>query len=212
MNPLTPTNQTTMNEREAKLQRDALAAGEPPPSAAARAMAVFCVPLRLVLAGVFLFAAYQKTGDSRKPQFFSESVSALWNKSLGGVLGSMLNDPAPDGKILPRRLPEHLVQVMTFSVPWVEIVAAVLLIIGLWTRSAAAVIFTMLIGFTVMYAAVILRGEDVACGCFGKSQLLCSGGVGWCHVGQNLTMAAMALVIMLTSRHVLAVDRKLARV
>ncbi len=186
-----------MNEREAKLQREALAAGEPPPSAMATALGLLCVPLRLALGGVFLFAAWQKTGDSRKPQFFLESVKALWSKSLGKPLGL--------------ELPDHLLQVITFCVPWVEIVAAVMLIIGLWTRSAATVIFTMLIGFTTMYIAVILRKEDVTCGCFGKSQLLCSGGVSWCHVGQNMTMAAMALIIMLTARHVLAVDRTLAR-
>lgn len=188
---------TPISEREARLQREALAAGEPPPSAAATALAIACVPLRIVLGGVFLFAAWQKAGDSTKPQFFSESVKALWSKSFG--------------KPLNITLPDHVMQLITFGVPWVEIVAAVLLIVGLWTRSAAAVIFTMLIGFTAMYLAVILRHEDVTCGCFGKSQLLCSGGVGWCHVGQNLTMAAMGLVIMLTSRHVLALDRAAAR-
>jgi len=196
---VTPTSEATMNEREAKLQREALAAGEPPPSAMASALGVICVPLRLVLAGVFLYAAWKKTGASNAPQFFSESVKALWKKSLGG------------GKPFDNELPDHVIQLMTFGVPWVEIVASVLLIVGLWTRSAALVIFTMLVGFTTMYIAVILRKEDVTCGCFGKSQLLCSGGVGWCHVGQNLTMAAMALVIMLTTRHILAVDRSLAR-
>jgi uncharacterized membrane protein YphA (DoxX/SURF4 family) len=188
---------TTLNERQVVLQREALAAGEPPPSRAATALAALCVPLRLVLAGVFLFAAWQKAGDASKPQFFSESVKALWTKSLGTPLGFAL--------------PDHLMQVITFCVPWIEVVAAVLLLVGLWTRSAATVIFTMLLGFTSMYIAVILRHEDVKCGCFGKSQLLCSGGVGWCHVGQNLALAAMALVIMLTARHVLAVDRRLAR-
>lgn len=205
-----PANDANLTEREAKLQREALAAGEPPPSAGATALAIACVPLRIVLAGVFLFAAWQKMHDSKAAQIFSEAVQALWKKSWGGVLGSF--DPlGRDGKVVPRALPDHLVQLTTFGVPWVEIVAAALLIVGLWTRSAAAVILMMLLGFTSMYIAVILRHEDVNCGCFGKSQLLCTGGVGWCHVGQNLTMAAMALIILLSSRHILAVDRKLAR-
>lgn len=206
-----PVSEDALTQRQARLQRDALAAGDPPPSALASLLGAVSVPLRFVLAGVFLFAAWQKTGTAAAPQLFSESVNALWNKSFARPLGSVLDHLWGGPRDAGARLPDHLVQTITFSVPWVEIVAAVLLIVGLWTRAAAGVIFTMLIGFTAMYAAVILRGEDVKCGCFGKSQLLCSGGVGWCHVGQNLTMAAMALVIMLTTRHVLALDRRLRR-
>ena len=82
-----------------------------------------CVPLRLVLGGLFVFAAYNKLipqgegATSSGPQGFAWTIQAF---KLG--------------------LPDWFVRFSTFTTPWIEVVAGVLLIIGVWTRGAAMVI------------------------------------------------------------------------
>lgn len=61
--------------------------------------------------------------------------------------------------------PARLVPVL----PWVEIVLGALLVSGIglpWTAVAAA---ALLVGFTLLVAARVLRGDAVPCGCFGET-------------------------------------------
>jgi putative oxidoreductase len=54
--------------------------------------------------------------------------------------------------------------------PWIELVAAVFLIVDLWRRAAAAVIAAMLALFVAALSSVLVRGIDIGgCGCFGAA-------------------------------------------
>ncbi|MCC6429059.1 MAG: DoxX family membrane protein [Phycisphaerales bacterium] len=139
--------------------------------------------LRLVLGGLFVFAAYVKlTG----PLDFSDSVKAF--------------------KILP----DHLAQLATFAVPWTEMVCGLALIVGCWTRSAALLVSVLLAVFIAGIISVLWRGLTVNCGCFGKLQPFCTGPLGWCNIGQNAGMLGMGLVLAVFGGGLLSVDRALA--
>lgn len=146
------------------------------------------VPIRLGLGALFLWASYMKIGPANGPQVFSGSINAY-----------KLN------------LPEHLVVLATFGVPWTEALVGVTLILGVWTRASAAVVAGMLTMFIALGVSALNRGLSIKCGCFGDRTLLCEGGVSWCHVSQNAVFALLALIVVLWPRPALAIDRLAGR-
>lgn len=134
----------------------------------------------LALAGLFLLAAYNKLMGPNGPQLFMASVQAFK---------------------LP--LGEFLTRLSTSATPWVELVAAVLLLRGVWARAAATVLALLLVVFIVLIVQALVRGLNVDCGCFGKLSPFCTGPLGACNIIQNGVMLAGALLIALTPRHAL---------
>lgn len=131
----------------------------------------------LAIAGLFLLAAYNKLMPPNGPKLFSASVQAF---KLG--------------------LPDILVRFVTSATPWVELIAAVLLLRGVWSRAAATVLGLLLVGFILLIAQALLRGLNVECGCFGKLSPFCSGPLGACNLVQNAVMLAACLLIAMTPR------------
>ena len=98
-------------------------------------------------------------------------------------------------------VPSNLVAV---TLPWVELVAGLLLIAGVWRREAALVVALMLVVFLGAAASVLARGIDVQnCGCVSVAKEAVESawppawtrGVGWFLVARNLLMLAGALAI-----------------
>jgi uncharacterized membrane protein YphA (DoxX/SURF4 family) len=135
---------------------------------------------RVIVAALFIFAGYIKISD---PQQFAFSVNAF------------------------KLLPEHLVILSTFAMPWMELIAGVMLLAGVWTRAAAAVISAMLVAFIFGITSVIYREMDVSCGCFGKFEIPCKGSLGVCHLVRNGVMLAMAGLVVLKGPGPLTFDR-----
>lgn len=123
---------------------------------------------RVLIGGVFLFAAYAKLSD---PQSFSESIQAFRITEW---------DP--------------FVLFSTYALPCTEAIAAVMLILGLWSRAAAFVIAGLLIVFIVAVISVLLRHLDVHCGCFGRFRLFCGPEIAWCKVWENSVLTAITAV------------------
>jgi len=99
--------------------------------------------IRLVVGAVFIYAAIPKIA---RPADFAWSVA----------LYQML----------------HYSRVNFFAVvlPWVELIAALALIVGLWTRGAAVVINALLVMFVVaLLHAASHRIEMTTCGCFSQA-------------------------------------------
>lgn len=140
---------------------------------------------RLAVAALFLFAAYQKLfASSDAPQKFALSINSF--------------------KILP----EHLVPLAAAAIPWIEVICGLLLIVGLWTRAASALLGVMLIAFTIAVASVLLRNMSLTCGCFGKFSLICAHDkMSWCKVGENAIILAPTLLVAIFGGGFLAMER-----
>ena len=65
-----------------------------------------------------------------------------------------------------RILPGFLVNITALTMPWVELLAGLALILGVWTRPARWLIFAMLVVFIVAIAFNLLRDNAIDCGCF----------------------------------------------
>lgn len=135
----------------------------------------------VVLAALFLWAAFNKLRPPNGPDLFSDSIKAF-----------KLN------------LPDWLTRFSVGTVPWVELLAGIALILGFWSRAAATVFALLLVVFLVLIIQALARGLNVECGCFGKLSPFCPPTIGTCNIIQNSILLLIALIIALTPRHKLA--------
>jgi uncharacterized membrane protein YphA (DoxX/SURF4 family) len=163
--------------------------------------------LRLGLGGLFLFAAYQKLFASPfSHQNFYEAIRAF--------------------RVVPATADwDWLLVAATFIIPWVELVAGVALVLGLWTRSAALVIGLLLMVFIAGIVSVTLRKWHADCSCFGQYKLLCGNkalpqalavfrdapAVGWCKVVEDGAMVLAAAAAWTWGGGLISLDRALWR-
>ncbi|MFZ4573435.1 MAG: DoxX family protein [Phycisphaerales bacterium] len=139
---------------------------------------------RVVIAGLFLFAAVMKLQNIPA---FALAIQAF--------------------RIIPDHA-GHLTKFGAYFVPWLEIVAAGMLLLGVWTRAAAAMICVLLLAFLGMIIAVMVRGIDTTCSCFGKLDLMCSGAIGPCHVVRNTILFMVTGVVVVLGPGPLTFDRR----
>lgn len=74
-----------------------------------------------------------------------------------------------------RLLPGGLVNALALVLPWVELLAGLALILGVWKKEAAVVAAVLLLVFIVAIGINLVRDHAVDCGCFdvrsaGKSR------------------------------------------
>jgi uncharacterized membrane protein YphA (DoxX/SURF4 family) len=120
---------------------------------------------RLVLGGLFVYAGAVKVLD---PLDFAQNIR---NYQLVG---------------------QSLSFIAAIVLPWLEILAGLALILGVWTRGAALVVAGLLVFFIVLTTVTMIRGLDVDCGCFGSL----SRKSGWGVILEDLGMLAMGLALL----------------
>jgi uncharacterized membrane protein YphA (DoxX/SURF4 family) len=119
--------------------------------------------IRVFLGGFYLVAGAVKVGDPGK---FALAVANY------------------------RLLPHELINIVAITLPWIEIVAGVLLIAGIWFRASVWLINAMTVMFIVAIASAVARGLSIECGCFGTV-----GGreVGLIAIAQDIGLLACGL-------------------
>ncbi len=77
-------------------------------------------------------------------------------------------DPVAFGNIIKNYqiLPDVLIMPVAHFLPWLEFVCGALLVCGVLTEVATAIIAALLVLFIAFLSANLYRGIDVACGCF----------------------------------------------
>jgi len=137
----------------------------------------FLILLRLIVGGIFIWAAVTKIAD---PLSFAQNIR---NYRLVG-------------------------QTLSFAtaiiLPWLELIAGICLIVGVFPRSSALLVSGLLVFFIILVTVTILRGIDVDCGCFGtfsrKADL-------WLILEDSLWLA-MSLVLLFSSENDFCLLRK----
>jgi uncharacterized membrane protein YphA (DoxX/SURF4 family) len=107
---------------------------------------LFSTPLqslcRLVFGGIFIYASLDKIAHPR------EFAVIIANYAV---------------------LPDWLVTLPALVLPWLELIAGLLLVAGVWARSSAALLSLLLLVFILALGFNALRGIDLSCGCFSTS-------------------------------------------
>jgi putative oxidoreductase len=68
-----------------------------------------------------------------------------------------------------KMIPKALLGPMALTMPWVELLCGVALVLGIWRKTAAKLVGAMLIMFIVAISINLARGNAVNCGCFDVS-------------------------------------------
>lgn len=134
---------------------------------------------RLVVGGVFLAAGILKVADHNG---MVAAVSAY------------------------KVVPSSLVDAVAWMLPWIEIAAGLMLILGLATRFAAWTITAMLVTFLVGLIQAKIRGLDIDCGCFATGAAPKEGGIPWLDILRDLALLGASLLVALRPRSPLALD------
>lgn len=141
------------------------------------------LPLRVYLGTIFLIACWHKILD---PASFALDVATY------------------------QILPLELVNLTALILPWLELIAGILLIAGFRTRAAALLIAGMMAVFTVAIIIALSKDLVMSCGCFA-SQGLEADPISWRTVVRDLVWLFMALYIAVFDHRPLGLDRLLSR-
>jgi len=136
-----------------------------------RILAFLC---RIGLAVVFLFAAWPKLLD---PASFAK---AIWNYRIALPLVGM-----------------NYVNAMALFLPALELVLAVVLIVGIWRRGASLLTIAFMLLFIIAISSAVARGLNIDCGCFGTSKVgvAIAHKVGLQRLAEDLGYLLMAAVV-----------------
>ena len=122
--------------------------------------------LRLFIGGMFVYAAWDKVLN---PYAFAASIRAY--------------------KIVPFAMSNFC----ALAISWGELVAGVMLVLGILTRKAAGAIFVLLAVFVVAIATTVVRGMAIDCGCCGAEG---GAATSWLVIARNLALlVGTALII-----------------
>jgi uncharacterized membrane protein YphA (DoxX/SURF4 family) len=131
--------------------------------------------LAAIVGGVFVYASLSKIAD---PNAFAKII---YHYQVIGPSSSLGFVPA---------------NLTAIALPWVELIAGVLLIVGLWRREAAIVTAFMLVVFVAAVGSTLARGIDIQnCGCFALDASGRSAGLQL--IAADLALLAATLVVAL---------------
>ena len=102
--------------------------------------------LRVLLGGIFIYAAWTKLHTPW--EVFAITIDSY--------------------QILPLRA----VELVARSLPWFELLVGILLLAGLWLRSAAVATSLLLGVFFGLMVRAFATGQQINCGCFGPGELI----------------------------------------
>ena len=144
----------------------------------ARALAWLAVPARWYLGVLFVGACLHKIAD---PGSFALDVATY------------------------DILPLALVNLTAIALPWVELAAGVLLLLGCRVRAGALLVATMMALFLAALAIALARGLDMSCGCFA-SQGAAEDPISLLTVARDLGWLALAVFVLAYDRSLVGLD------
>jgi putative oxidoreductase len=141
------------------------------------------LPARVYLALVFLLACWHKLAQ---PESFAVDIATY------------------------QILPLALVNPLAITLPWVELAAGLLLLVGFRARAAALLVAGMMLMFTVAIALALSKGLDMSCGCFA-SQGAAEDPISGLTVLRDLGWLLLAVYVFLCDHTPVGLDGWLAR-
>ena len=98
--------------------------------------------LRILLGFVFLYASIGKILD---PKSFTDNLIAY----------HLIDSPT-------------LIKYLAVSLPWLEWLCGILLVLGVFVRSVSILTSVLLVVFVAIITSALARGLSIQCGCFGS--------------------------------------------
>ena len=129
-----------------------------------KVLGIFALVVRVVLGGLFVYAAYQKLKDPW----------ALFAMNIDSY------------QVLPTRA----VEIVARTLPWFELLVGILMIAGIFRRSATVATSLLLGVFFGLMVRAYAKGMEINCGCFGPGEA-----ISWKTLLRDGSMLAGALFV-----------------
>ena len=130
---------------------------------------LFALICRLTLAIIFFYAGIEKIINP------GDFAVAIYNYQL---------------------LPDVAINLSAIFLPWLEVFIALSLISGICARGAALLSSLLFLMFATALTINLVRGLDIACGCFGAS----SGNINWFYLVRDLSLCCMSVFVLIYDR------------
>lgn len=137
------------------------------------------LPIRLYLAYVFLLACFHKIIH---PELFAIDVATY------------------------QFLPLQLINIFAITLPWVELAAGVLLVVGWKSRAASLLVALMMVAFIIALLSALHKGLDMSCGCFASNAVAEEDPISGLTVIRDSVWLGMALYVMVFDRRPLGLE------
>lgn len=125
-------------------------------------------------------------------------VGAAWHKIASP--GSFAVDVATYGI-----LPLGLVNLVAITLPWIEVAAGLMLLLGWRTRPASLLVAGMMLVFIAALTIALARGLDMSCGCFA-SQGAEEDPISYLTVLRDLGWLALSVLVLVADRGLIGLD------
>lgn len=136
---------------------------------------------RLVIGTIFVSASIEKTAD---PASFAVLIE---NYKLLSHAASMF---------------------IASTLPWIELVCGIAVILGVAVRGSSLMIGLMTVGFTAAVVSGVLRGLDISCGCYTLDPEV--GKIGWLKVAENTGIVVLSVFLVYSTAARVTLDRLVA--
>ena len=134
--------------------------------------------LRLIIGGVFIVSAIVKIGNVQVSHAHGIQFSRV--PDLTQFAQDVANYHVP---------PRALNNLVAITLPWIELLAGGLLVLGIWKRASAVVIAALMVVFLAANGSALVHGYDIRCGCFGTVD---ARKVGVTALAEDFVLLAMA--------------------
>ncbi|MBK7629418.1 MAG: DoxX family membrane protein [Ignavibacteriales bacterium] len=121
--------------------------------------------LRITLGFIFIYAGTEKIAN---PEAFAISISNY------------------------RLFPIAILNLFAITLPWIELISGLLLLFGIAVKENSAILFSLLLVFTMAIIISLFRGLSIDCGCFGKGTQ-----IGLMKLGENTLMIVGSFLLII---------------
>lgn len=136
--------------------------------------------LRFYLGAVFLIACYHKL---LHPELFAMDVATY------------------------QLLPLWSINAFALILPWVELLAGLMLVLGLRVRSASLLVALMMVSFLLSLAWALHLHLDMSCGCFASQGATHDDPISWHTLIRDTIWLGQAVYIFFLDRHPFGLER-----
>ena len=157
--------------------------------------------LRLIIGGVFIASAVAKIGNVQISHISGgdktvPGADLAWSCAVPlGQSRALRLSYVPDLTTFAQDVvnyhvpPRALANLVAITLPWIELLAGGLVVLGLWKRASAWVITAMMVMFLAAIGWAVAHGYDIRCGCFGTIE---ARKVGVTALAEDFVLLAMA--------------------
>jgi len=136
---------------------------------------------RIILGSIFIYASI---GKILKPDQFAEAIKNY------------------------RLLPVESVNFFAVILPWIELIAGLCLLIGLFSKGSSLIIALLSLLFLGAIVSALIRGLDISCGCFSSREI---NKINFFYFIRDLFLFLLASQVLIYDQGILSVDKLLKR-